>query len=145
MRLAAAVILIAAACEKEPSPSRADDGSARSAPVVVVTKSEITYDPTRRPRMPPTCSDVVGLLQGAAMYEDGALGHIVRLKAPMILAACIDDEWPMDLKLCISGTPTNELISGHKCDKLVSDELAQKLIDRVAPGQQLRVADYLHR
>lgn len=145
MRLAAAVILIAAACEKEPSPSRADDGSARSAPVLVVTKSEITYDPTRRPRMPPTCSDVLRSLQGAALYEDAALGNIVRLKAPMILGACIDHEWPMALKLCIVTTPTSDLISKHVCDKLVTDELAQKLLDRVAPGQHLSPRDFLQR
>jgi hypothetical protein len=136
MRLAAAIILIAA-CKEEPSPSRAGDGSshlqAAEEPVVVVTKSEIA------------CSRVVTLLQSAVTHEDAATGQLVRLKAPVILAACIDDAWPLELKACIASTPTPDLISKHVCDKLVTDELAQKLLDRLAPGQRLSARDFLQR
>lgn len=133
MRLAAAIILIAA-CKEEPSPSRAGDGSSHvEAPVVVVTKSEVA------------CSAVVSRLQSAARLEDAAKGQVVQFKAPMILAACIDDAWPLELRACIASTPTADLIGKHVCDKLVTDELAQKLLDRLAPGQRISPRDFLQR
>ena len=133
MRLLAAVFLIAA-CEQEPSPSRAGDGSSHFVPpVVVVTKSEVA------------CSAVITRIQSAAMLEDPAMGQVVQFKAPMILAACINDEWPLELKACIASTPAVDLISKHVCDKHVTDELAHKLLDRLAPGQQISPRDFLQR
>lgn len=143
MRLAAAIILIAA-CKEEPSPSRAGDGSSHLAPPQFTVESEITYRGDR-PRMPPTCSSTVEHLKSAVMLYDAALYTLAQTKAPIVLAACIDDEWPMELKECIAGTPSDELIRDHECDKLVPDELAQKLLDRLAPGQHISPRDFLQR
>ena len=169
MRLAAAIILIAAACETEPSPSRADDGSARSEPLIVVTKSEITYEgksvggsesvavgghviatrdlaalPDAATTQPIRCELVVEKLKKTVAAVDPAIAVIAGTKTPVILSSCIYEGWPEALKQCIV-TASTEQLAAHHCDALVPDELAQKLLDRLAPGQHISPRDFLQR
>lgn len=158
-----------AACEQEPSPTRAGDGSSHSAPVIVVTKSEIWYEgklvnsgesievaghviarrdlpvlPDAAIAHPIRCDIVVEKLERAVAAVEPAIAVIASTKAPIILSSCIYEGWPEVLKECIVMTSA-EQIAAHQCDALVSDELAQKLLDRLAPGQHLSPRDFLQR
>lgn len=137
----------------------ADDGT--RPPVIIVTKSEVTYQgqlvgKTRSVRSgndlgsdaPPTrpirCGSVIQKLQQAVASVEPALAVIASTKAPVILSSCIYEGWPEPLKECIVMTSAAD-IAAHHCDALVPDELAQKLLDRLAPGQHLAPRDFLQR
>jgi hypothetical protein len=132
----------------------ADVGSShfQLAPVIVVTKSEITYEGKLVGDLPVlpdattsiTCTSVVEKLKRAVASYDATLGALVGTKAPMVLGSCLNDHWPESLKECIVAATPEELV-GHRCDVLVPDELAQKLLDRLAPGQRLSPRDFLRR
>jgi hypothetical protein len=126
MRLAAAIIVIAA-CKEEPSPTRAGDGSSHFA------------TPSIR------CDVVVEKLKQAVVAEvDPAIAVLVSTKAPVVLSSCIYEPWPESLKDCVMKASASDLVA-HRCDAFVSDELAQKLIDRLAPGQHISPRDFLQR
>lgn len=138
------------------------------APVVVVTKSEITYqghlvsasesrchpapdgslhcDEPGSAAAPatPTCGEVMEHLNSALFTYDPKYVALAGTYATRVLASCHDDGWPDALKHCIVSTPPRALLD-HACDKQVSDELAQKVLARVAPGQNIRPADFLQR
>lgn len=144
MRLPAAIMLMIAACKEEPSPPRAGDGSSHLAPVIIVTKSDLPALPDAAAGQPIRCEVVVEKLKRVVAHVDPALALIATTKSPIVLASCFNERWSEPLKECIM-TRTSADIAEHACDAQVPDELAQKLLDRLAPGRRLSPQDFLRR
>ena len=90
------------------------------------------------------CSDLLPHFRAAALQIEPKAGFVFDNLQPQILGACLADHWPEPLRRCIVTASAAEL-AAHKCDALVPDELAQRLVDRLAPGRGLRASDFLVR
>ena len=90
------------------------------------------------------CSDLLPHLRAAVLHMEPNAALVFDHMAPQLLGACLGDHWPEPLRQCIVTHAAAE-IANHACDALISDEDAQKLIDRLAPGQQLSPRDFLQR
>jgi len=93
---------------------------------------------------PPACGEVIEHLNSALFTYDPKYVALAGTYATRVLASCHDDGWPDALKRCIVSASPRALLD-HACDKHVSDELAEKVLARVAPGQDIRPADFLQR
>jgi hypothetical protein len=106
------------------------------------SKSEPPTQQVAAQRTP--CSDLLPHLRAAVLHVEPNAALVFDHMQPQLLAACVGDDWPDPLRQCIV-THAAEEIASHACDAHISDELAQKLIDRVAPGQHVSPGDFLQR
>ena len=123
------VLAFLAACGK-------DDAAAHDTPpVITVTKADAG---------PPSvsCNVVIDKLRATVASYDAAMAALVGMKAPVVLASCLSDGWPAPLKECIAHEAP-AAIAAHACDAFIPEELAQTLVDRLAPGRGLRARDFL--
>ena len=101
--------------------------------------------PTKQQQVEGTpCSDLLPHVRKAVLHVEPNAGLVFYHMQPQLLGACLYDHWPEPLRRCIV-THAAEDLANHACDALISDELAQKLIDRLAPGQRIRPRDFLQR
>ncbi|HSD89886.1 MAG TPA: hypothetical protein VLB44_20285 [Kofleriaceae bacterium] len=90
-------------------------------------------DRTAPLEVPILCADLVPKIRAAFVAYDAHSGLVADHLMPTLLAACIDDRWPENLKACIQKAEPDALVHGHACDALVPNALAVKLAARLQP------------
>lgn len=100
--------------------------------------------PTKQQVAGTPCSDLLPHVRATVLHMEPNATLVFDHMQPQLLAACVGDNWPEPLRQCIVTHAAQDL-ANHACDALISDELAQKLLDRVAPGQHLSPRDFLQR
>jgi hypothetical protein len=147
MRALVVSLALLGACNRGATPEPRPDRETLQAPVVIVTKSEITYkgqliDTVESElRFPATeagvrapdavaeasCSRVLQQIRSAVFAYDPQYLSLAETYAPKLLVSCQADGWPDNLKRCIVDATPQALAHEHACENLVTSELTAKV------------------
>ncbi|HUS29400.1 MAG TPA: hypothetical protein VMZ53_12865 [Kofleriaceae bacterium] len=82
---------------------------------------------------PTSCVALMPRIRAAVVAYDASYTMLVDHALPTILASCLNDDWPLELRTCIAQSNPDALAHEHACEKLVPVELEKKLRARLTP------------
>ena len=157
--------IFVSACDSDAKLDSHPDEPAKLAPVIIVTKTEITYQgkvvatheskmvdgkvvldrdaledavaATKPPEPRVDCDAVAAKVPSVLFaYDPGYFTFAAQVR-PKVRESCIEDAWPEPLRRCIVTPAPDKLVHDRACGELVPDELSAKVATRfgVAPSQ----------